>query len=171
MDRTSASRASSPGNSWVRTRKVSRDAWVNCLRRFKPEATDFQGYLDALQQIKATPPGDADSGESDSALSGLAEIAPLLNLGFREGTGKLTPVAVVTHATCSISGGQMNGLQLGRQWEFLAHSLGVRDEADSYAVTALGKLEGCECFFRRLSLWQSQRRTASHLEAHQARAG
>ncbi len=127
--------------------KVSRDAWVNCLRRFKPEATDFQGYLDALQQIKATPPGDADSGESDSALSGLAEIAPLLNLGFREGTGKLTPVAVVTARDLLNFGWEMNGLQLGRQWEFLAHSLGVRDEADSYAVTALGTLEGCECFF------------------------
>ena len=127
---------------------LSRRAWVDCLRQFKPDALDFQGYTDDLRRAKTGPLRTPDIHEEDEPdLVGLEEAAPLLNLGFREGVGPLTPMAVVTARDLLNFGWEMNGLQMGQRWDFLANHLGVPDDAEAFAQASLNALDGCEYFF------------------------
>ncbi len=127
---------------------LSRQAWVDCLRRFKPDTLDFQGYTDDLRRVRTGPFKTPDIHEEDEPdLVGLEDAAPLLNLGFREGVGPLTPTAVVTARDLLNFGWEMNGLEMGQRWQFLAMHLGVQEDAAEFAKASLNALDGCEYFF------------------------
>lgn len=126
---------------------LSRQAWLACLRQFKPEPLDFAGYTDALAKIKAEPAPASDSSETDASVAGLIDAAPLLNLGFSEGLGKLTPTAAVTARDLLNLGWEMNNRQMGARWEFVNKTWGIQPLAESIAEAALGALDGADRFF------------------------
>ncbi len=124
----------------------SREAWLQCLREFKPEPLDFQGYKDALARCGQA---EAQSSQEDPSLAGLAEAAPLINLGFSEGTGKLTPAGIVTARDLLNFGWEMNGAQMGARWEFVLYDWGIQEQAEAIAKSVLGAIDGAEAFLIR----------------------
>jgi hypothetical protein len=123
---------------------LSRSALAACLRQFKPGEADFHGYADALAKIN---PATDSSRSEDPSLAGWSDAAPLIDLGYREGLGKLTPVAVVTARDLLNYGWESSGLQMGARWKFFALRLGARKEADAVAKAALRAVDGSEVFF------------------------
>ncbi len=130
------------GGAWP---VVSRMDWIECMRKFQPEPLDFHGYTEALQKIKAVEPRQARE-EDDLSLIGLNDAADLINLGFSEGVGKLTPVAVVTARDLLNFGWELNGVQMFSRWYFLRNFSGDQATANSIAKTTLANIDGAEVF-------------------------
>jgi hypothetical protein len=126
---------------------ISRAAWVNALRKFSPTALDYTNYQPLLNGIT-----NADllrpSGEDDASLMGLKHAAPLLEMGYEQGEGKLTPVATVTARDLLNYGWEMNGLQMGSRYIFVNQYWGVRDLAKSIFDEATRDIQGQSPFFK-----------------------
>jgi|GEM_PF-343980 len=130
---------------------LARQAWIECLRDFQPEPQDYTGYLPVLQKIprEAAPTAETEQQEErvDASVSGFAEAAPLIDLGFREGTGTLIPVGIVTARDLLNYGWEMTGAQLSARWYLVARMWGVPERADSIARTVMPRVAGLEfCF-------------------------
>ncbi|MGB8354319.1 MAG: hypothetical protein WCD79_10555 [Chthoniobacteraceae bacterium] len=124
--------------------------WIDCLRKFEPTALDFTGYKSALasQQggIAAYAPV-AGKLANETCLRGFDTVAPLVELGHKEGTGKLIPVAAVTARDLLNYGWEMTGAQLGSRYHFVAEKWGVPELAGAIASEVKSKVSGLDLFF------------------------
>jgi hypothetical protein len=86
--------------------------------------------------------------DTDASLKGFVEVAPLLELGHKEGVGKLAPTAAVTFRDVLNYGWEMTGLQMGARYCFVQHRWGVPEHAKPIFDTVTSHVEGLYPFFR-----------------------
>jgi hypothetical protein len=126
---------------------LSRKAWVETLREFSPTALDYTNYQQTLNGI-ADATLTRPAGEADNSLVGLKLAAPLLELGYEQGQGKLIPVAVATARDLLNYGWEMNGLQMGSRYLFVNQYWGVYDLAKTIFEEATRDTQGQSAFFK-----------------------
>lgn len=126
---------------------LSRKAWVETLRKFSPTDLDYTNYQPTLNNIVATALV-RPAGEADNSLAGLKAAAPLLELGYEQGEGKLIPVATLTARDLLNYGWEMNGLQMGSRYIFVNNYWGVYDLAKSIFDAATRDIQGQSPFFK-----------------------
>ncbi|HTY87538.1 MAG TPA: hypothetical protein VMB80_08745 [Candidatus Acidoferrum sp.] len=124
-----------------------RAAWVNALQAFRPTPLDYTNYrplLDGLARAALLRP----AGEEDASLIGLKSVAPLLEMGYEQGEGKLTPVATVTARDLLNYGWEMNGVQMGSRYGFVNQNWGVPQLAKTIFNEATRDIQGQSPFFK-----------------------
>lgn len=126
---------------------LSRKAWVETLRDFRPTALDYTNYQPTLSNIVDSALVKP-AGEADNSLVGLQATTPLLESGYEQGEGKLIPVATVTARDLLNYGWEMNGLQMGSRYIFVNNSWGVYDLAKSIFEAAMRDIPGQSPFFK-----------------------
>jgi hypothetical protein len=125
---------------------IFRQEWLQTLRDFPASALDYKGYADRLKAVSPSNPL-AHPNETDLSLVGLSEVAPLLELGYEQGTGSLIPVATVTARDLLNYGWEMNGLQMGARYIFVSRSRGIPDLAETIYQRGTRDIEGQAPFF------------------------
>lgn len=118
------------------------EAYEHFLREFEPAASDYVTYRDTL--AKLAPP----DAVTNSGVSALRRITPIINLGLDEGSGSLTPVAHATSRDVLSYGWEMTGIQFGYQHVFLAFRLSDTEAATQLAKAMLGSIKGIDIYFR-----------------------
>ena len=130
------------GGQWgARMPGIAMKAWLGSLAAFHPPPNDYTGYESIM---KETARKVKSTGEDEGAT--IAAMAPLLNLGFENGTGPLIPVATVTSRDMLEYGWEMAGLQLGYTYNYL--SKGEATLAKEIGGTALDRIKGIDPFFK-----------------------
>ncbi len=151
----------------------ARQDWIDCLRKIEPTTYDFDAYKPELKKQKAnvrdymvdTATGDNDSSllgfvkalfttpsqslpqEGDLSLLGFATAAPLIEMGQREGVGKLIPVSTVTIRDLLNYGWETTGRQMGARWHFVSGMWGVPELAKLIEDSVRSKVSGLDVFF------------------------
>jgi len=125
---------------------IFRQEWVKTMRDFPASAIDYKGYADRLKAISPSNPLEHPK-EADLSLAGLSEAAPLLELGYEQGTGSLIPVATVTARDLLNYGWEMNGLQMGARYIFVGRSWGIPDLAETIYQRGTRDIDGQAPFF------------------------
>jgi hypothetical protein len=125
---------------------IFRQEWVNTLRDFPASAHDYNGYADKLKAISSSN-SPAHPNESELSLAGLSEVAPLLELGYEQGTGSLIPVATVTARDLLNYGWEMNGLQMGARYYFVRRKWCIPDLAETIYQRGTRDIGGQAPFF------------------------
>jgi hypothetical protein len=126
-----------------------RNAWVNLLLRHHDgsvEGLDFTSVLDSVTNAIAGLP--RSWGEEDACLYAFNETAPLLQMGQKEGVGKLTPTAVATVRDLLNYGWEATGLQMGARYCFVDKRWCVHEHAKPILETATSKVQGLYPFFK-----------------------
>lgn len=128
----------------------ARADWVKVLSAYKDSPCDYHGYTNLLQEAQKTAQinGKLETGQ-DPSLVGFRQIAPLLRLAHTEGVGPLSPTPAVTARDLLNYGWEMNGLQMGSRYSFVAYLWGVPELAKGIFETVTGELDGLMPFFRR----------------------
>ena len=126
---------------------LSREAWVETLRKFSPTTLDYTNYQHPLDGITDAALAHPDA-EDDKSLLGLKPMAPLLELGHQQGEGRLIPVATVTARDLLNYGWEMNGLQMGSRYIFVNERWGVHDLAKTIFNEATRDIQGQSPFFK-----------------------
>ena len=128
-------------------------AWqdlIYCLKEFQPTPLDFDGYKAELakqpQSIEDYAPAAGDL-KDETCVLGFDAVAPLIEMGHKEGTGKLIPVATVTARDLLNYGWETTGLQIGARYQFVSTMWGVPELAKSIADTVSSKVTGYDIFF------------------------
>ena len=125
---------------------IAREEWRSVFERFVPSPVDYTGYM---AKLKAVPPQDPlnHPDAEDASLTGLDAFAPLLQLGYEEGAGKLVPAGVLTARDLLNYGWEMNGLQMGGRYFFARQRWGVPELAETLYKRATRNIEGQAPFF------------------------
>jgi len=126
-----------------------RKAWVDLLLRHHDgsnEGLDFTKVLDSVTNAIARLP--RSWGEEDACLYGFSEAAPLLQLGQKEGIGKLTPTAVATVRDLLNYGWEAAGLQMGTRYCFVDKRWCVHERAKPILHTVTSNVQGLYPFFK-----------------------
>ena len=126
---------------------IFRSEWLKLLNDFPVSATDYIGYADKLKEARKLPDPLEQPDENDASLTGLKQAAPLLELGYEQGTGKLTPVASVTARDLLNYGWEMNALQMGARYYFVKQMWGIPDLAEMIFKRATLDIQGQMPFF------------------------
>jgi hypothetical protein len=125
---------------------IFREEWRKTLTALPASPLDYNGYVEKLKAVKASDPL-TPSAKEDLSLVGLKEIAPVLQLGYEQGKGKLIPVATVTARDLLNYGWEMNALQMGARYYFVKKVWGVPDLAETIFREATRDIEGQAPFF------------------------
>ncbi len=125
---------------------VAREEWRKTLDEFTPSRLDYTNYEATLKTVSAKLSAEQEE-QDDASLAGLEAFAPLLQMGYEQGTGKLIPTGVATARDLLNYGWEMNGMQMGARYHFVANQWGVRDLADTIFKRATRDLEGQAPFF------------------------
>jgi hypothetical protein len=122
--------------------------WIKLLAEYPASSMDYTGYVDSLRSVtnalyrKSKPDPDLDA-----SLTGFSEAALLLRLAHTEGVGPLAPASVATARDLLNYGWEMAALQMGARHHFVAHSWGVRSQAEPIFKSVTTELEGVMPFF------------------------
>jgi hypothetical protein len=125
---------------------IFREEWRKTLKALPASPLDYNGYVEKLKAVAATNAW-ASSTEEDASLVGLKALAPLLQLGYEQGQGKLIPVGTVTARDLLNYGWEMNALQMGARYYFVNKNWGVPDLAEAIFREATRDIEGQAPFF------------------------
>ena len=126
-----------------------RNAWVYLLLRHHDgsnEGFDITSALDGVTNAVGQLP--KSYGEEDACLYGFKEMAPLIQMGQKEGVGKLRPTAVATLRDLLNYGWEMTGLQMGARHYFVNRRWGVPEHAKPIFETVTGQVTGLYPFFK-----------------------
>lgn len=126
---------------------IFRTEWLKLLKDFPATSTDYTGYQDKLKNLTLPDPF-TEADETDASLTGLKPATPLLQLGYEQGIGKLTPVATVTTRDLLNYGWEMNGLLMGARYYFVNQQWGVPELARTILDRATVSIDGQIPFFR-----------------------
>jgi hypothetical protein len=125
---------------------IFRSEWLKLLKDYPMSSLDYSGYVDKVKSLSLPDPlaqPDAD----DASLTSLKQAAPLLELGYEQGTGKLTPVSSVTARDLLNYGWEMNALQMGARYYFVDQIWSIPDLAETILKRATLNIEGQMPFF------------------------
>jgi hypothetical protein len=141
------------GGAWA---AYQRRAWVDLLLQNQDLAKDgldpsaVSSFMSALATATngLHRVNESDAATVDASLSGFAEVAPLLELGRKEGVGRLSPTAVATIRDLLNYGWEMTGLEMGARYCFVQYRWGVPERAKPIFETVTGHVEGLYPFFQ-----------------------
>jgi len=133
-----------------------RRAWVDLLvhhQELERDGLDSSSVSKFVLALSTATNGlhrldESDSGTLDGSLAGFTDVAPLLELGHKEGVGNLIPVPVVTARDLLNYGWEMTGLEMGARYCFVEHCWGVPERAKPILETVTGQVGGLQPFFR-----------------------
>lgn len=126
-----------------------RAAWMDLLAKYPAAPGEEPDFMPALQETtNALARLSQPDYELDACLFGFNEAAPLLQLGQKEGIGKLSPVAVATARDLLNYGWEMTGLQMDARYHFINDCWGVPERAKPILKTVTGKVQGLYPFFK-----------------------
>jgi hypothetical protein len=128
----------------------ARQSWIDCLRKIEPTEDDFSGYKEELQKQGArlkTELKDVAAKKQDMSLLGFSGAAALIEMGHREGVGKLIPVCVATSRDLLNFGWEATGLHMGARWKFVEGKWGVHELSKSIKDSVCLKVSGLDLFF------------------------
>ena len=86
--------------------------------------------------------------KTEACVYGFSEVAPLLQMGQKEGVGKLTPTAVATIRDLLNYGWEATGLQMGARYCFVDKRWCVHERAKPILDTVTSNVQGLYPFFK-----------------------
>ena len=126
---------------------IFREEWRKTLNDLPASPNDYTGYAGKLKNIHPATALERDV-QDDLSLTGLKKFAPLLQLGYEQGVGKLIPTATVTARDLLNYGWEMNGLQMGSRYYYVQQVWGIPDLARTIFSAGTHDIEGQMPFFR-----------------------
>jgi len=125
---------------------IFREQWLKLLHNLPLDPTDYTGHTNLMLKTWSGR-GSSRSTADDASLTGLKEFAPLLELSYEQGTGKINPVATVSARDLLNYGWELNALEMGARYYFVQKVWGVPDLARAIFDAGTRDIEGQMPFF------------------------